>query len=302
MRSFRKLMTVLKQGLKGVWKHKSMGLASIISIVAMLVVVGIILIASLTANNLAKDFEKKVDEVEVFLSTTITDKERRELEELIRSDANVRSVEFRSSAQAMEMMKESWGKDAYILEGIDKEGPVLEPSFVVKVNEIAKAQEFVNRIKAEKGVQDVTYYQDLIDQVSRISRYIRLIGAIMVAGLVLVSLFIILNTVKLTVASRAREISVMKYVGATNHMIRGPFIIEGAIFGLIGSMIAFLLVYYGYQFVYVRFGQRIFELLSAYLLKPELIGRDLMIIFLSIGTGIGLIGSTLTVSRFVKVR
>lgn len=302
MRSFRKLVTVLKQGVKGVWKHKSMGLASIISIVAMLVVVGIILIASLTANNLAKDFEKKVDEVEVFLSTKITDKERRELETIIRGDANVRSVEFRSSAQALEMMKASWGKDAYILEGIDKEGPVLEPSFVVKVNEIDKAQEFVNRIKAEKGVQDVTYYQSLIDQVSRISRYIRLIGAVMVAGLVLVSLFIILNTVKLTVTSRSREISVMKYVGATNHMIRGPFIIEGAIFGLIGSLIAFLLVYYGYQFIYVRFGQKIFELLSAYLLKPELISRDLMIIFLSLGTGIGLIGSTLTVSRFVKVR
>lgn len=302
MKTLRKLTTMLRLGLKGVWKHKSMGFASVISIVATLLVLGIVLIATVTANSLSRDVRKKVDEVEIFLSMKISDADRQALEERIKNDPAVDRYVYRSSEDALNLMKKSWGKDAYILEGLEKEGPILEPSFLVRLKNIESADEFAESMRSERGVRDVTYYQDLVRQISRITRAIRLGGAVMVGILVLVSLFIILNTVKLTVISRSREISVMKYVGATNHMIRGPFVIEGVIFGFIGSVAAFALVYFSYAALYYRYAPRVYELISAYLIRPERLAGDMLLIFLSIGVGIGMAGSLLTVGRTVRVR
>nr|WP_072514569.1 permease-like cell division protein FtsX [Ndongobacter massiliensis] len=302
MKSFRKLLTMMKQGFKGAWKHKSMGLASIISIVATLLVLGIMLISTITANGFAKEIRQKVDQVEIYLSRTIAPEDQQALEEKIKSSSVVQAYLYRSSKDAMDLMKASWGEDAYILEGIEDENQVLEASFVIKLNDIDQASDFVESMRSEKGVRDVTYYQDLVQQISNISSMIRVLGGAMVGILVLVSLFIILNTVKLTVVSRRREISVMKYVGATNHMIRGPFILEGMIFGLLGSLIAFGIVYGAYSFLYERFAARLYDLLSAYLITPGQLQQDLLRIFLGLGVGIGMIGSAFSVGRYVRIR
>lgn len=302
MRAIRRFLTMLKQGIKGIWKHKSMGFASIISIIATLFVLGVVLIVTITANNIAKDVQTKVDEVEIFLKQDVTATAFEQIEQHIAQEDAVDSYTYRSSTVALEYMKQQWGDDAYILEGLENETePILEASFIVKLKDIGDTQTFVDGVKNLEGVSDVTYYQDLVEQVLKISNYIRLFGMAMVLILVIVSLFIIWNTVKLTVVSRAREISVMKYVGATNHMIRGPFIIEGVVFGLIGSALAFLAVYALYSQLYYRFGHQIYEVVAAYLIEPILLRNDLLVIFLSLGTGIGMLGSAFSVSRHVKV-
>lgn len=302
MRAIRRFLTMLKQGVKGIWKHKSMGFASIISIVATLFVLGIVLIVTITANNIAKDVQTKVDEVEIFLKQDITATDYAAIEEKLKADVAVDSYQYRSSTEALEYMKQQWGDDAYILEGLEDETqPILEASFIVKLANIENTEAFVQSMRPMSGVSDITYYQDLVEQVLRISNNIRIFGMIMVLILVVVSLFIILNTVKLTVVSRAREISVMKYVGATNHMIRGPFIIEGIVFGLIGSALAFAAVYGLYTQIYHHFGPRVNELVAKYLIDPVLLQKDLLIIFLCLGTGIGMLGSAFSVGRHVKV-
>jgi cell division transport system permease protein len=120
-------------------------------------------------------------------------------------------------------------------------------------------------------------------------------------ALVAVSIFIISNTIKLTVAARKREIQIMKYVGATNGYIKGPFVIEGVLFGLIGALLSIVLVYYGYGYFFKSVGDNLYSMFTIILIEPKAILLDLSIIFIAIGTGIGSIGSLVSMKRFLNV-
>ena len=297
----RKLSTVIRDGFKGIWVHRSMGLASVISTLATLFVVGLIIIVTVTVNNVAGDIKHKVDEVEIFLEKDISDIEKAGIEQKIMDFGSIRSVEFKSSEDAMESMKATWGDSASLLEGLDSKN-LLPASFVVKLDDISKAHAFVNYIKTSEKVDDVKYYQSLIDKTTKISKYVEVFGLALVAVLVLVSLFIISNTIKLTVFSRKDEIAVMKYVGADNHYIRIPFIIEGLFFGLLGSLLAFALVFYAYKYAYTNFASKLLENLSVgNLSDPEVFKKSLLSIFVAIGAGIGVIGSVLSLRKYLRV-
>ena len=296
-----KTKNVIKEGLKGIWVHRSMGLASIISTFATLFVIGLVIIVSVTVNNIAKEIEGKVDEVEIFLNVDATDVDRLDIQMKIEEYKENLTYEYRSSEDALEIMKETWGNDAELLDGI-RSSEVLPASFIVKLPDINMAEDFVSYMDGQAGVNEVKYYQDLIQQANKISRYVQLFGAVIILVLMIVSLFIISNTIKLTVFSRKHEIFVMRYVGADNHYIRIPFIIEGLFFGLLGSVLAFLAIYYGYSFVYDYFNVRIAESLSIMsLIRPSIFRNSLIKIFLSLGVGIGVIGSIFSIRKYLKV-
>lgn len=296
-----KTKNVIKEGLKGIWVHRSMGLASIISTFATLFVIGLVIIVSVTVNNIAKEIEGKVDEVEIFLNVDATDVDRLDIQMKIEEYKENLTYEYRSSEDALEIMKETWGNDAELLDGITS-SEVLPASFIVKLPDINMAEDFVSYMDGQAGVNEVKYYQDLIQQANKISRYVQLFGAVIILVLMIVSLFIISNTIKLTVFSRKHEIFVMRYVGADNHYIRIPFIIEGLFFGLLGSVLAFLAIYYGYSFVYDYFNVRIAESLSIMsLISPSIFRNSLIKIFLSLGVGIGVIGSIFSIRKYLKV-
>ena len=134
-----------------------------------------------------------------------------------------------------------------------------------------------------------------------IANYIRVGGIVVIGVLVLVSVFIISNTVKITVASRRREINIMKYVGATNGYIRGPFIIEGVLFGLIGAALSIVVINYGYEYFFKSVSDKLYVLLTVYLVSPALLVKDITIMFTAIGVGIGALGSILSLKRFLNV-
>lgn len=300
MKFLRKLWNSIKMGAKGAWKHKSMGLASTISIFATLFILGIILILTVSTNTIANDVESKVDEVDIFLKMGLTDEEMKEFGEKLAAFDGVKEARFRSSEEALRIMKESWGEDAVLLEGIDEDN-VLQPSYIVKLKDIKLADSFVKTISQDEHVEDVTYYQDIVNQVSTFSKYVRIFGAILVVILLVISIFIISNTIKLTVFVRSKEISVMKYVGATNQMIRIPFFIEGLIFGLLGALLAYFAVYYLYDFLYTRFASSIYEVIYAYIIRPEVLKESLLTIFLALGVGIGTVGSVFSTRKHLKV-
>lgn len=300
-RFFKRVVNIIKEGVKGIWVHRSMGLASIISTFATLFVIGIILIISITVNNIAKEIEGKVDEVEIFIDNEASDVDKLALETKINEFEGELNYRYKSSEEALELMKDTWGEDASLLDGITSEG-LLPASFVVSLSNINEADKFVEFIKDEKGVDDVKYYKDLIDQANTISYYVQLIGAIIVLVLMIVSLFIISNTIKLTVFSRRDEIFVMRYVGANNNYIRIPFMIEGLFFGVVGSILAFLAVYYGYIFVYNYFNVQISNTLSVVsLIQPILFRNALFNIFTALGAGIGVLGSIFSIRKYLKV-
>lgn len=297
MSIIRRMFTTLKMGIVGAWKHRSMGLASIISIIATLIILGVVLIITITANSLAKDIQGKVDEVEIFIKSDASQTDVDRLKSTIEKTGKAKTLEYRSSEDALKIMKKSWGENADILDGVT----VLPASYFVRLNNIEDAETFVKEIKMDKAVDDVRYFQDVVNKVSKISRFIQTGGVGLTILLVIISIFIISNTVKLTVFARSKEISVMKYIGATNHMIRAPFMIEGLIFGFIGSIASFFIVIKAYEFIFKRYSGSLYNVLSSYLINPQIIKNDMMIIFLSLGIGIGIIGSVFSMRKHLKV-
>lgn len=296
LRIFRNMF---KQGIQSMWRNKSMGLASITSIAAVLMILGIVLVLILSINNVVNDTKLKFDEIEVFLEDKISREQMTKIEDTAKNVPGVVSVIYRSKEQALDLMKEDWGEDAYLLE--DLETNPLPNSYIIKVEDIELADNLVNSIKTLDGVEEVKYYKDIIDKLLNFASYIRIGGMIIIAVLVFVSIFIISNTIKLTVTSRKREINIMKYVGATNSYIRGPFIIEGVFFGIVGALFSIVVVYFAYRYLYLNMNESFYNMFTFYLIPPESIFSDITVIFLTLGAGIGAMGSMLSLKKFLNV-
>ncbi len=300
MKKIRKFFTVIKTGLSGVWKNKSMGFASIVSIAAVSIILGIVLITALTMNMLLSDIQTKVDEVEIYVKDELSEERVEEIRNELSSLNGIKDIRYKNKEDALEEMKKVWGEDAYILEGLEADNP-LERSFLVSVENIEDSHRIVEHGKSIDGVSNVVYYQDAVDKLIKIANYVRVGGLIVVLILIVISILVISNTVKLTVIARKREIEVMKYVGASNGMISGPFMIEGIIFGLIGALVAFLVISYSYIFVYERFNERIYTLISSNLISPPVLRTDLLIIFCTLGVVIGTVGSVFSLKKYLRV-
>lgn len=297
---FRVIKNIVKQGFQGMWRNRGMGLASVSSISAVLMILGVVLILILTINNVALEMKTKFDEVHVFLEDELTDQDLDSIENSIKESEGVLSVIFQSREQGLEIMKEDWKDDSYVLEGLEHDNP-LQNSYIVQLKGIEYADVVVKKLKLIDGIEEVRYYKDIIDKLMIVANYIRLGGMVIIGVLVLVSVFIISNTIKITVSSRKREINIMKYVGATNGYIRGPFIIEGILFGLIGAMLSIALINYGYEYFFKSVNDQLYVLFTVYLVPPSLLIEDIIIIFTAIGVGIGALGSIISLKRFLNV-
>lgn len=297
---FQIIKSTFKQGFQGMWRNRGMGLASVTSISAVLMILGMILIMILSINNFVMDTTTKFDEVQVFLLDDATDEQLDHIEEIVAKNKGVVSMLYQSKEQALEIFKEEWGDEAYLLDGLEKNNP-LPNAYIIKLESIEFAENVVNSIKGLDGVEEVKYDKDVINKLVTFADYIRFGGIAIIAVLVFVSVFIISNTIKLTVTSRRREINIMKYVGATNNYIRGPFIIEGVLFGLIGAAVSILIVYYGYEYFFELVNEGLYSLFSVLLVTPKVIFTDIAIIFSAIGIGIGALGSIVSLKRFLNV-
>ncbi|MDL2311144.1 permease-like cell division protein FtsX [Peptostreptococcaceae bacterium OttesenSCG-928-C18] len=299
MKKIRVFFATLGEGFKSLWKHRGMGLASVISIMLALIILGVILISSLTLNQYIMDLETKVDEVVIYVAKNKTDEEVQVLEETLKQNPYVKTLKFKSKEEALEEYKRTLGDDnSYLFEGMEE---ALPSSFVVTLGDITKVEDFIYEAKNYDSVENIDYYKDTVERVIKISKYVQLGGFAAVVALVIISILIISNTIKLTVATRKKEIQIKKYIGATNSVITGPFIFEGMIFGLIGSGLSFLAIYFGYGFLFNRFAVAFQENLAGYLIPMELMYINVLIIFLTLGIGIGIIGSLLSIRKYLKV-
>lgn len=217
----------------------------------------------------------------------------------IKSSDGVKNVKFLTKDEAMKEMKEDWGEEGELLEGLE-ENP-LPNSYIIQLENIEYADAVVENIKGLKGIEEVKYYRDIIEKLLSTANYIRIIGIIIIVILIAVSVFIISNTIKITVTARKREINIMKYVGATNGYIRGPFIIEGILLGLIGAILSILIVNYGYEYLFKVINEKLYVMFTVYLVAPYALLKDISIMFIAIGVGIGTLGSLVSLKRFLNV-
>ena len=276
-----------------------MGFASIVSIMLALSILGTILISALTLNQYVVDLKGKVDQVILYLKPEAEEAQIEEIQKSLEENKLITNVKFKSSKDALEEYKKTIGEsDSYILEGLEK---ALPPSFVVSLKELDDADAFAKEANGMEDIVKVEYYKDTVDRVMRISKYVHIGGAVGVGALVIISIFIISNTIKLTVYARKNEIEIKKYIGATNRVITGPFIVEGLVFGLIGSILAFVAIYFGYGYIFSRFSDSVQRTLAGYLIPMEFLKLDILVIFLTLGGGIGTIGSLISIRRYLKV-
>ena len=296
----RKLLFSIKSGIVGVWKNKSMGFASIISIAAVSVILGIVLISALSMNVILKDVQSKVDEIEVYVKDDLSDEDCKNIGEELKALDGVVDIRFKSKEDALHEMKKVWGEDAYILEGLEQDNP-LERSYVISVDTIESSHSIYEKAKAFNGVSNVIYYQDAVDKLVKIADYVRVGGLVITVVLIIISILVISNTVKLTVLARKREIEVMKYVGASNSMISLPFMIEGIIFGLMGALLAYLLTFYTYKIVYNNFNEKIYSIISSNMISPNFLKFDILVIYAMLGIVIGTVGSVFSLKKYLRV-
>ncbi|PZE19268.1 permease-like cell division protein FtsX [Paenibacillus xerothermodurans] len=295
-----------REGGKNVVRNGWMSFASISSISISLFVLGIFLLLSLNVNYLAQQIEQQV-EIRVYLELNTPQEKISELQGQIASFSQVANVKFVSKEQGLVQLREKMGEGGrQLLEGFDGDNNPLNDSFTVEVTqprEVAAVAQKINEINSTdpvKPIHRVSYGQGTVETMFKVTQIIRNIGLVLVAGLALTAMFLISNTIKLTIVARRREISIMKMVGATNSFIRWPFFIEGALLGVVGSAIPVAILLYGYWQL-MHSPQLNLNLMMIKLLPFEQIVFTLSGLLLGIGIMIGIWGSTLSVRKFLRV-
>ncbi len=299
MKLFRMLGRSARDALKSVFRNFSLSLASISCITITLIIVAVAIIASFNVENFTKEIEKDMTIV-VFLDTDATDDDIKDVKKKIDSIKNVEKYSFKSKATVKkEMVKQS---DIFetVMEGWNDEDSPLKDTFQVKVKDIMKIADTAKNIKKINKVNVVRYGENMVDQMVAAFSSIEKVAYGVVIALVLVTVFLIINTIKLTIFSRKREISIMRLVGASNFTINTPFIIEGMILGAIGSIIPILITTFGYLAFYNYFDGYLFSKLIQ-LIKPEPFIYSTSLGVLVIGILVGMIGSASAVRKYLKV-
>lgn len=299
MKILRILSRNLRDAFKSVFRNFSLSLASISCITITLFVVSLSLILTANVNNIAKLIEDDVTIV-AFLNVDITESERDEVLANIKKLENIDSVTYESKTEIAEEMKNSSEVYKNIMEGWTEEENPLQSTYLVKVIDIENIGKTAESIKKIEGVGTVKYGEGMVEQLVSIFEIVRNISIGVVIALVIVTAFLIANTIKITIYSRKREIEIMRLVGASNLNIKIPFVFEGLFLGVLGSIIPIIGTYYAYSIIYDRFGGKIFsEFVKLVVPFPFLAYVSLVLI--TIGVLVGMFGSWRAVKKYLKI-
>ncbi len=293
----QKFKMFIIDALKSLKRNKTITFASIITVAATLFIFGVFLIVAQTINMGVESVESKV-EIKAYLINEITTQEQSNIETILQGVEGVKEITYESKEEAFDKFKERLGEDNAILAGFSEDRNPLPNSFVVSLEEPEAAMRVEEALSGVRGVEDVGNERETVERIIGLAKIIRTMGVVIFIILVLVSLFLISNTIKLTVYSRRREIGIMKFVGATDWFIRWPFLIEGMIMGLIGGIIAVGVVFFAYQLVYTDITQSLFY---AGLVKPGEVLNSFSWQFGLTGLVIGALGSFIALKRFLDV-
>ncbi|MBE0340565.1 ABC transporter permease [Paenibacillus sp. 28ISP30-2] len=304
--TFNTFLRHLREGFKNIFRNGWMSVASVTSIVVSLLILGVFIMLVLNVNSLADQADSQV-EVNVFLELNVEQNMRETLQKEIAAMPEISKTTFITKAQGLEELRKDLGDSGKeLLEGFDKDSNPLPDKIVVEVIEpttvpfVAEKIEKLNTIHPEKPILKVRYGKGTVETLFTITKLIRNVGFIFVAGLGLMSMFLISNTIRVTILARRREIGIMKLVGATNFFIRWPFFIEGALIGLMGSVITVGILFAGYQRLLTAVqGDIALNMLKLMPLQGVWIQLSALLIIL--GMLVGIVGSTLSMRKFLKV-
>ena len=277
-------------------RNNWMSLASIGTVAVSLFVFGVFMILVVNVNRMADMLESQV-QISVYLEDGMKTADKDGLEADIRKMQGIESVKYVSKDEAKERLSDRLGDQKYLLDALGDKNP-LPDSFEITVTEPDLVETAAQAISRYDGVESVKYGQDVIEHLFAITRLIRIFGFALMVLLAGATLFIISNTIRLTVFARRKEVAIMKYVGATDWFIRWPFLLEGMVLGFVGGVLAAIAL----QSFYAAMASKIYETLAFFPLLPQVpYMYYVSIAILLAGMGIGALGSTISLKRFLKV-
>lgn len=294
------LTYLIGEGISNIFKNKKQAATSFGTMCVIMIFFGICFMLVGNFNSFIKQVEAEQG-IQAYITNDATDDEVEELGEEIKALDGVNTIEYVSKEEALQHMKDRLGDKSYLLDGYDQNN-VFPSSYVVTLTDLGKSSEVQAKIKEMQNVKKITSSDETIDMLVRIAKGVKIGSYVIIAALIAISVFIISNTIKLTVYARRKEISIMKYVGATNSFIRWPFVVEGIIIGLISGAISLALVAGLYMVIsqnttFVGFlsnlGLRLLDFSDMFNL--------ILIIYLVLGVGIGVLGSSLSMRKYLKV-
>lgn len=299
MKAIRIFSRNIRDSFKSVFRNFSLSLASISCITITLVVVAISIILTYNVNNFASLVEKDVTII-AFLDVDIDNEGRQSVSKAINKLGNIESVTFESKVDIGAEMMASSEVFKNIMQNWDEASSPIQDTYLVKVMDIKKIGKTASDIQKIEGVNVVKYGEGMVEQLVSVFDIVRKISIGVVIALIIVTAFLITNTIKITIFSRRREIDIMRLVGASNLNIKIPFIFEGLFLGILGSVIPILATVYGYAALYNNFGGQLFSQFIQ-LIKPEPFIYITSLILLMIGILVGMFGSWRAVKKYLKI-
>lgn len=297
MRYMRILIRNFRDGIRSVFRNFSLSIASITCITITLILVAIAIVISANVDHFTKRLEETMTIV-VYLKEDVTEEQKNDIEEEIKKLRNYDSLVYKSKDEWKQEMIDSSEELGTTLSYLDT-NPLLD-SITVKVNDIKSLSYVASAIRGMDGVKSAKYGEESVDKLVFIFDVVEKAMIVIVCALILVTAFLISNTIKLTIFSRRSEIEIKRLVGTSNFAIRQPFIIEGFILGIIGSVIPIIITIYGYILLYDHFDGYLFSHIVE-LIKPMNIIWFVSIILAIIGGLVGMFGSSRAVRKYLKI-
>ena len=290
---------LIGEGFSNVFKNKKSTVASLVIMCATMIIFGIFLILGENINHFV-DQIKSEQGIQAFIKSSATDEEIQKVGEEIKAIDGVSTVEFKDKNYALNTVKEKFGDKAELIQGY---GPDYFPtSYIVTLTDLSLSQDVKAKIQKIENVTDVTSSDQTISKLLSIARGVRTVTGVILVLLIVISIFIISNTIKLTVHARRKEISIMKYVGATNSFIRWPFIVEGMIIGVMASIISIVIVGVVYNLLATQaVNEGFLKTINLSLVSFKDMISLTIVVYLLLGMGIGALGSTISMRKYLKV-
>ena len=284
--------------LKSIKRNITVSFAAMLTVLVTFFVLGTFTLVGLNFNKTIEDVADKI-EIKVYLQDDIKLVNQREVEIKLAEQEGVKAVTYESKDEAFTKLKKDLEGNSGMLEGYSLENNPLASSYIVTLEDASYAGDVSKAVEDMTGVESITNQQELIEKISNVVDFVQILGIVLFFVFIGVSIFLIMNTIKLAVYSRRREVGIMKFVGATDWFIRWPFVIEGMIIGAVGSLLATAILYFIYRGV---FGFIASNLLIANLVPVSFVLTTLLGGFLLGGIVVGAIGSIAALRKLKKIK
>ena len=299
MKIIRILGRNIRDGFKNVFRNLSLSIASISCITVTLIIVAASIVGSWNVENFT-DLIRDDFTIVAFINNKTSQEDEEKIKSQIEKIKNVESIEFISKKDIMEEMKQSSDTLNTVMSSWGESENPLDDTYQIRVKNEEKINKTAEKIKKIEHIDKVSYGEGMVDSMISIFKIVKNILIVIVIALVVVTAFLIVNTIKITIFSRQEEIEIKRLVGASNISIKQPFVIEGLIIGMLGSIIPMIVTIYGYSYLYDKTGGKMFSQFIK-LVKPFPFSIYVSLILLAIGVLVGMYGSNRAVRKYLKI-